>query len=274
MSETAPIAFREDLPVPEPWRRTLWQVLKPLPLTFGLIYGMQRLLGWADVLDWKWFLWMGGFISVQGVLQRRKGLYHPQSMIAVGALTLGASALVISAGVISGETDGLAMGVVFLVFSAIILVAGFRARTLERERVARLEAEASNAALIAGAIPVSTLRARVQRFKERMSRANKGLVAGFVGVLGVMFGGLTIGEKLGWPDSVYLGLFFFFWGGIGGVMWYGSHLTRKVAQEVELECPACKRPLLNILGSQRLMAQLEDLGRCPQCAARITVEVL
>jgi hypothetical protein len=114
----------------------------------------------------------------------------------------------------------------------------------------------------------------VQRFKERMSRSNKKLIAGFVSVLGVSFGGLTVGEWLGWPDSAYMGLFFFFWAGLGGVMWYSSRVMREAAKESELECPACTRPLVNLLGSQRLSAQLEDLGRCPQCAARITLEVL
>lgn len=270
-----PPAFREDLPVPEPWSRTLWEVVKPLPLSLGLIYGGLHLLGPDAVPKWNWFLWMGGFFTVQGVFQRRKGMFHSQSLIAFGALTLGVAAIITVAALFESDKSPVVMGLVFGAFGALALLAGFRARALERERAARLEAEASDAAPIEGAMPVATLRARVQRFKDRMSsRANKVLFAGFAGVLGVTMGALTFGERLGFPDSAYMGFFLFFWAGIGGVMLYGGHVTRRLAHEEGLDCPACKRPLISTLGSQRLMAQLEDLGRCPQCAARITVEVL
>jgi hypothetical protein len=273
--EQRPIAFREDLPVPEPWSRTLWEVGKPLPLSLGLVYGLQTLFIPGDnPLGWTWFLWMGGFFGVQGVMQRRKGMFHPQSLIAFGGLTAAASLLVIVSGLISGERDGLIMGLVFVSFSAIILVAGLRSRTLERERVARLEAESVNPATIEGAMPVATLRERMQRFREAMSRANKTLFAGFAGVIATTMGGLMLSSKYEWPEVIDLGLFGLFWAGIGSMMWYTNHITRKAAREAELDCPACNRPLVGTLGSQRLMAQLEDLGRCPQCAARITVEVL
>ena len=101
--------------------------------------------------------------------------------------------------------------------------------------------------------------------------------------IGLMYGV----QWLPWPEDIShwtwcfwmggplaLGLFFLFWAGLGGVMWYSSRIMRKAAKESELECPACTRPLVNLLGSARLNAQLEDLGRCPQSAARITLEVL
>jgi len=271
-----PLAFREDLPVPEPWSRTIWEVTKPLPLSIGLMYGMQQLLWPDEPFGWRWFLWMGGFFAVQGAFQRRKGMYHWQGLIAFGALTSAVAVAFTGIGIFAKDDTKtpLAMGIVFLALGVVTLVAGFRARTLERERTARLLAEQADATPIPGAIPVVTLRERVQRFKERMSRANKKLIAGFASVLGVTFGGLTVGDRFGWPDSVYMGLFFFFWAGLGGVMWYSSRVMRKAAKESELECPACMRPLVNLLGSARLSAQLEDLGRCPQCAARITQEVL
>lgn len=270
-----PLAFREDLPVPEPWSRTLWEVGKPLPLSVGLVYGLQTLFIPGDnPLGWTWFLWMGGFFGVQGVMQRRKGMFHPQSLIAFGGLTAAASMLVVVGGLISGERDGLVMGLVFFTFSAIILVAGWRSRALERERVARLEAEIVKPAAIEGAMPIATLRERMQRFRETVSRANKKLFAGFCGVIATTMGGLTLSSRYEWPEIVDLGLFCLFWAGIGGMMWYTNRITHRAAREAELECPACKRPLISTLGSQRLMAQLEDLGRCPQCAARITLEVL
>lgn len=270
-----PPAFREDLPVPEPWSRTLWEVVKPLPLSFGLMYGVMRLIGPGDIFDVRWFVTMGGLFTVQGVLQRRKGMFHSQGLIAFGALTLGVAALITGIALFDPDKTAVVMGLVFGAFGGISLVAGFRARALERERAARLDADAIDAAPIEGAMPVAILRARIQRFKEQASsRVNKMIFAGFASVLGVTMGALAFGEKLGFSDPVYMGFFLFFWAGIGGVMWYGAHVTRKLAHEAGLECPACKRPLIGTLGSQRLMSQLEDLGRCPQCAARITLEVL
>jgi hypothetical protein len=272
--EGQPLAFREDLPVPEPWSKTIWEVVKPLPLSLGLMYGIMHLVMPNDVQDWRWFLQMGGFFAVMGVFQRRKGTFHSQGLLAFGALTLGAAVLIMGFALLDPDRTALAMGLIFAVFGGISLVAGFRARVLERERTARLEADAIDAAPIEGAMPVATLRARMQRFKERMSRVNKVIFAGFASVLGVTFGTLIFGERLGFSDPAYMGVFLFFWAGLGGVMWYSSRVTRKLAREAELECPACTRPLVSTLGSQRLMTQLEDLGRCPQCAARITLEVL
>jgi hypothetical protein len=269
-----PLAFREDLPVPEPWSKTIWEVVKPLPLSLGLMYGLMHLLVPDDPQGWKWYLWMGGFFAVQGVFQRRKGMYHSQGLLAFGALTLGVAVLIMGFALLDPDQTALAMGLIFAVLGGISLVAGVRARVLEQERATRLDADAVDAAPLEGAMPIATLRTRMQRFRERMSRANKVLFGGFASVLGVTFGTLTFGESLGFSDPAYMGVFLFFWAGLGGVMWYGSHVTRKLAHEAELVCPACTRPLVSTLGSQRLMAQLEDLGRCPQCAARITLEVL
>ena len=124
-------------------------------------------------------------------------------------------------------------------------------------------------------MPVATLRARIQLYKERsLSRSQKWTFGGLASVIGVTIGALLFGERLGFSDPAYTGVFMFFWAGIGGTMWYSSRMMRQLATEAGLECPACKRALISTLGSQRLMAQLEDLGRCPQCAARITQEVL
>lgn len=270
-----PPAFREDLPVPEPWSRTIWEVVKPLPLSLGLMYGMMRLVMPDEVQSWKWYLQMGGFFAMMGVFQRRKGMYHSQGLIAFGALVGAAAVVITGTALFDGDKSVALMGLVFGAFGAASLVAGFRARTLERERAARLEADTTDAAPIDGAMPIATLRARIQKFRERSaSRGNKWTFGGLASVIGVTIGALLFGDRLGFSDPAYLGVFLFFWGGIGGTLWYSSRLTRELAHEAELDCPACKRPLISTLGSQRLMTQLEDLGRCPQCAARITLEVL
>jgi hypothetical protein len=273
--EGQPPAFREDLPVPEPWSKTIWEVVKPLPLSLGLMYGMMRLVMPDEVQDWKWFVQMGGFFAAMGVFQRRKGMYHSQGLIGFGAVTLGAAALITVSALFGPDKADALMGLVFGALGAASLVAGFRARTLERERAARLESDTADAAPIEGAIPVATLRARIQLYKERSSsRSQKWTFGGLASVIGVTIGALLFGERLGFSDPAYMGVFLFFWAGIGGTMWYSSRVMRDLAHEAGLECPACKRPLISTLGSQRLMAQLEDLGRCPQCAARITLEVL
>lgn len=273
--EGQPPAFREDLPVPEPWSKTIWEVVKPLPLSLGLMYGMMRLVMPDEVQDWKWFVQMGGFFGAMGVFQRRKGMYHSQGLIAFGALVVAAAVVITGTALFDEDKSVAVMGLVFGAFGVASLVAGFRARALERERAARLESDTADAAPIDGAMPVATLRERIQRYKERSSsRSQKWTFGGLASVIGVTIGALLFGERLGFSDPAYLGVFLFFWAGIGGTMWYSGRVMRELAHEAGLECPACKRPLISLLGSQRLMTQLEDLGRCPQCAARITLEVL
>ncbi len=268
-------AFREDLPVPESWSKTIWEVVKPLPLSMGLMYGLMHLVMPDEAMGWRWFAQMGGFFAAMGVFQRRKGMFHSQGLLVFGALTGGAAALIAGTALFAGDKSVALMGVIFGVFGAVSLIAGFRARTLERERAARLDAERSADGPIDGALPVATLRERLQRFRTRSaSGAIKRTFAGLAAVIGGTIGALLFGERLGFSDNAYVGVFLFFWAGIGGTMWYGSRITRALAREEKLECPACRRPLVGMLGSQRLLSQLEDLGRCPQCAARITVEVL
>jgi hypothetical protein len=264
-----PMVFREDLPVPEPWSRTLWHVGKGVPLTLGMWYALQHYVLTDMHVSYPFI--MTGLFAVQGVFERRKGMFNSQQLLITGGVVAGASLILLADGVLGKDKTTLVVSVVLGALGVLALIAGYRARALENERAARL----ANSAPVEGAMPVATLRSRLQIFRERVSKFNRRLIAGFVGVLGGTFGGLTLAELYTWPEWAEFGLFGFFWVGILGSMWYGAHLTARVARESDLTCPACARPMIGSIGvSARLLSQLEDLGRCPQCAARITQEVL
>ena len=159
-----------------------------------------------------------------------------------------------------------------LFLGGVLLGMGLRSRRAERE----LEAGQREARVA----PVLIARAELARRMEALQAATHaetrrfmnwfgGGITAFVGLLGV---GAVSGVADAIPEWAWAFAFFGFWGTIGGAMVWASKRLRADALRYGLICSACDRPYASTFGNMRLMKNITEIGRCPQCGVRIVSE--
>lgn len=262
----------------EPWWRTAWAGAKAAAISALTFWGGMSLMDVEPVKPVALVLF-GLTSAALAVGTRRTGRIHPPSFLRVGGAAIVAMALVaIGTGVATGEGDPamLGMGAFFAVMGAVAVVIGVRIGRQDRAMSANLNLGRVAAVRLPRAElarRVALVRARHQREMRTVRRA-----VGAIVVTGVALFGLAqlpaVGAIIdGLPESVWMGVFFGFWGTVLGGMWWARRKERRAGEQDGLLCPSCDQPLLGSSGNMRLAKLIEDEGLCPQCGVLIVEDV-
>lgn len=258
---------------PEPWRNTLWRAAKAAILGGAGFYSMMRIIDGNASISGAAF--MGAWAAAMSVSASRKGSMIPSApALIMGGVTLGGTLIASAVGVVSGQSLGEAAGVgaIGLFLGGVLLAMGLRSRRAERE----LESGQREARVA----PVLISRAELARRMETMQAATHAETRRFMNWFGAgitaftgLFGiGAVTGVADAIPEWAWMVAFFGFWGTIGGTMVWASKRLRADALRHGLLCSACDRPYASTFGNMRLMKNITEIGRCPQCGVRIVTE--
>lgn len=257
----------------EPWKNSLWRAAKAAVLGGAGFYSMMRILdGHASI---RGAAFMGAWAAAMSLSASRKGSMFPSApALVLGGVTIGGTLIAGAVAVVSGQSLGEAAGVgaIGLFLGGVLLAMGFRSRRAERElesgqREARVAPVLISRAELARRLETqqAATHAETRRF---MNWFGAGITA-FVGLLGI---GAVSGVADAIPEWVWMLAFFGFWGTIGGTMVWASRRLRADALRYGLLCSACDRPYASTFGNMRLMKNITEIGRCPQCGVRIVSE--
>lgn len=216
----------------------------------------------------KFFALLGGFNFIRDLSVRRHGVFGSSFLLISGSVFTGAGLLASAGSAVLRESGLAIIGAFATVVGLASLVGGLHARKRDRERATNLGDDAP----VSGAISLHELRRRLEGMRAQYQRANRWVTAGIFGFLGSAVAGLWALEYFNASDGLAMAGFAGFWAVVLSTMAWSSKRVRQDADTFALTCPACARPLLQALGNQRLLKLLEELGRCPQCGARIAHE--
>jgi DNA-directed RNA polymerase subunit RPC12/RpoP len=258
---------------PEPWSSTLWRAAKAAVLGGAGFYSMMRLMDGNATIGGGVF--MGAWVAAMTVSASRKGSMIPSApALILGGVTVGGALIASAVAVVSGQSLGEVAGVagMGLFLGSVLLAMGFRSRRAERElesgqREARVAPVLISRAELARRMETlqAATHAETRRFMNRFGAA----ITAFVGLFGL---GAVSGVADAIPEWAWMIAFFGFWGTIGGTMVWASKRLRADALRYGLICSACDRPYASTFGNMRLMKNITEIGRCPQCGVRIVSE--
>lgn len=258
---------------PEGWGATLFGVTKQTVLFSATFYTLMRLIG-EDVRP-RQAITTGLLLGAMAVYSRRRGtMFASKPMLAMGALTLGAMAIAAVTSVVAGEPIAEALTWLGLggVLGGAMLWMGFNARRGERDLDTGIHGERVAPVLVSR----DELRARVQRLEDAQRPAMKRVTRWFGVGLGTVFGAIAFPYERVFgaapPEWAWAAAFFGFWGALGLSMRLSARQQRELAERRGLICTACDKAYFSIFGNTRLMKNLAEAGRCPQCGARIVTE--
>ncbi len=263
----------ERLSAPEPWRSTIRRALKAAVVGGAGFYSMMRLTGAHASLGNATFI--GLWSAAMSVSVSRKGSMIPAApALVMGGVTLGGAVIAGAVGVASGQDAGEAAGIVAigLFLGGALLWMGLRSRRAERV-VDSVGREARVAPML---VPRAELARRMEAMRAGTHAQGRRFVrwfgAGILGFAGLFGIGAATGMADAIPEWAWACAFFGFWGSIGGAMVWANKRLRADSLRYGLVCSACDRPYASTFGNMRLLKNITEIGRCPQCGVRIVWE--
>ena len=233
-----------QLTAPESWPRVALRAAKGWAIGSVTFYSLMRLMGESDITP----------------------------ALIMGGVTLGGAALVGATTIVTGEWRGDALGFTAMgaFLGGVLLWMGLRARRAERAQLAREH-------LVAPVLVSRTeLAARIERLQVEQAPEGRKMLTRLLVGCGVLMGALAFpyvrvfGAEP--PEIAAIALFFGGWGALGLSLRNATRRGREEAAAHGLVCSACDQPYFGTFANMRMQKNLAEIGRCPQCGARIITE--
>lgn len=261
-----------QLTAPESWPRVALRAAKGWAIGSVTFYSLMRLMGESDITPAR-AAFVGAWPAIITIFGRRTGNLLPAApALIMGGVTLGGAALIGATTIVTGEWRGDALGFTAMgaFLGGVLLWMGLRARRAERAHLAR---EHAVAPVI---VSRAELAARIERLQTEQAPEGRKMLTRLLVGCGVLMGLLAFpyvrvfGAEP--PEIVAIALFFGSWGALGLTIRNATRRGREVAATHGLVCSACDQPYFGTFANMRLQKNLAEIGRCPQCGARIITE--
>lgn len=261
-----------QLTAPEPWSRAIWRAAKGWAIGSVTFYSLMRLLGESEITFAR-AAFVGSWPALITIFGRRTGSLMPAApTLVLGGVALAGAAIVGVTTMVTGQGRGEALGFAAMgaFLGGVLLWMGLRARRAERA----VEGGASRVAPVL--VSRAELAARVESLQLEQAPESRRMVTRIVVGSGVVMAALAFPSVRVFgtaaSEMVAIALFFGMWGAMGLTMRSATRRSRELAAKHGLICPSCDQTYLGTLANMRLQKNIVEIGRCPQCAARIVTE--